>query len=104
MPWTAADMPDLDGRRAVVTGANSGIGVHIAGELARHGAEVTLACRNVRSAEQVAARIRAGGGAEARVAELDLASQTSVRAFADGWSGPRDLLVNTAGVMTPPRP
>ncbi|MEV4256414.1 SDR family NAD(P)-dependent oxidoreductase, partial [Spirillospora sp. NPDC049652] len=45
--WTAADIPDLQGRRAVVTGANSGLGYHTALQLARHGAAVTLACRSV---------------------------------------------------------
>ncbi len=99
MRWTPADLPDLTGRTAVVTGANSGIGVHTARELAAHGASVVLACRNVAAGEQVAASIPGS----TRVVELDLASQKSVRVFAESWAGPLDLLVNNAGVMTPPQ-
>jgi NAD(P)-dependent dehydrogenase (short-subunit alcohol dehydrogenase family) len=64
---------------------------------------VTLACRNVEAAEQAAARIRADSGGTVRVAELDLASLASVKSFAKGWDGRLDLLVNNAGVMTPPK-
>ncbi len=103
MSWSPADLPDLTGRTAVVTGANSGIGWHTALELARHGAAVTLACRNVDSAEQAATDMRAAGAREVRVESLDLSSQASVREFADRWDGALDLLVNNAGVMTPPR-
>mgnify|MGYP003296011652 CR=1 FL=1 len=99
MSWKPDDLPDLTGLTAVVTGANSGIGVHTARELAAHGADVVLACRNVESAHQAAARITGS----TRVEELDLASQKSVQAFAERWEGPLDLLVNNAGVMTPPR-
>lgn len=99
MAWKPSDLPDLTGTTAVVTGANSGIGLHTARELAAHGAEVVLACRNVAAGRAAAARM----GSRARVAELDLASLDSVAAFADGWDGPLDLMVNNAGVMTPPR-
>ncbi len=99
MSWTPADLPDLTGRTAVVTGANSGIGLHTARELAAHGATVVLACRNVASGREAAATM----AGSPRVEDLDLASQESVRAFADRWDGPLDLLVNNAGVMTPPR-
>ena len=99
MSWKPSDLPDLTGRTAVVTGANSGIGRHTARELAAHGAIVVLACRNVESGREAAA----GMPGTTRVEELDLASQASVRAFADRWQGPLDLLVNNAGVMTPPR-
>ncbi len=98
MSWTATDLPDLTGWRAVVTGANSGIGRHAAQELAAHGAEVTLACRNVASANTAAADMPGS----TRVEPLDLSSQASVREFAARWKGPLDLLVNNAGVMTPP--
>ena len=98
MSWNPADLPDLTGRTAVVTGANSGIGVHTARELAAHGASVVLACRNVASGEAAAAEMPG----TTRVEELDLASQASVRAFAERWDGPLDLLINNAGVMTPP--
>ena len=97
--FTAEDLPDLTGTRAVVTGANSGIGVHTARALAEHGAEVVLACRNVDSGGTVATEI---SGATV-VEELDLASQASVRAFAERFDGPLDVLINNAGVMTPPK-
>lgn len=99
MSWTPVDLPDLTGRTAVVTGANSGIGVHTARELAAHGARVVLACRNLPSARAAAS----GMIGDTRVEELDLSSLASVRAFADSWEGPLDLLINNAGVMTPPR-
>ncbi len=93
------DLPDLTGRRVLVTGGNSGIGFHAAHALADHGAEVTIACRNLDKARE--AQVRLPGATE--VAELDLASLASVRRFAESWSGPLDVLVCNAGVMTPPR-
>ncbi|MBM6405288.1 SDR family NAD(P)-dependent oxidoreductase [Phycicoccus sp. CSK15P-2] len=102
--WTADDLPDLSGRRAVVTGASSGLGIVAARELARHGADVVLAVRRTDAGEEVAERIRRGGATgEVEVRRLDLASLASVRAFADGFTGPLDLLLDNAGVMTPPR-
>ena len=102
MSWTPAQIPSLSGRTAVVTGANSGIGLVTAAELARHGARVVLACRKVDAAERAAEGIRAlDGRPDVRVAALDLASLDSVERFAAGWSGPLDLLVNNAGVMMP---
>ncbi|MCW2710329.1 MAG: hypothetical protein JWP24_523 [Marmoricola sp.] len=92
------DLPDLSGKRALVTGANSGIGFHTAHALAAHGAEVVLACRNLGSARDAAARIPG----VTTVEELDLASQKSIQSFADRFEGPLDVLVNNAGVMTPP--
>jgi NAD(P)-dependent dehydrogenase (short-subunit alcohol dehydrogenase family) len=97
--WTEKDLPDLSGRTAIVTGANSGIGFHTARHFAEHGARVVLACRNTEAAHVAAGRI--SGSTE--VAELDLASLESVRRFAEAFDGPLDLLVNNAGVMTPPR-
>jgi len=102
MSWTPDDLPDLTGRTAVVTGANSGIGLHTARRLAEHGASVVLACRNVESAQQAATTMQAGSHGGTRVEPLDLASLRSVRDFAARWEGPLDLLVNNAGVMTPP--
>jgi len=117
------DLPDLSGTTAVVTGANSGIGFETALALASYGGSVTLACRNLPAAERAAERIRSshggvhlpglharsadprdssGTGLDVRVVELDLSSLSSVRSFADAWQGPLDLLVNNAGVMTPP--
>jgi NAD(P)-dependent dehydrogenase (short-subunit alcohol dehydrogenase family) len=100
---TAADVIagiDLAGKRAVVTGGASGIGVETARALADAGADVTLAVRDTLAGERVAAQI--GGAVD--VAPLDLADLGSVRAFANQWSsGPLDLLVNNAGVMYLPR-
>ena len=97
-------MPSLLGTTAVVTGGNSGIGYHTALELARHGATVTLAVRTPEKGEAAAARIReSADDARVRVARLDLASLDSVRAFAQEWEGPLGLLVNNAGLMSPPR-
>jgi NAD(P)-dependent dehydrogenase (short-subunit alcohol dehydrogenase family) len=98
MSWTPDSMPDLAGKVAVVTGGNSGIGFHTARELAAHGAAVVLACRDVEAGKQAASRM----DGDVRVEQLDLASQASVTAFAAGWDGPLDLLVNNAGVMNPP--
>ena len=98
MSFTPSDMPDLTGTVAVVTGANSGIGFHTAKHLADHGARVVLACRNTDAAAEAAAKMPGSTWVEA----LDLASQASVRAFAERWVGPLDLLVNNAGVMRPP--
>jgi NAD(P)-dependent dehydrogenase (short-subunit alcohol dehydrogenase family) len=105
--WTAADIPDQCGKVAVVTGANSGLGLVIARELARAGAVVVLACRNtVKGERAVSAIVAELPEADARVAELDLASLASVRAFAERFASGHDrldLLVNNAGVMAPPR-
>jgi NAD(P)-dependent dehydrogenase (short-subunit alcohol dehydrogenase family) len=94
--WTADDLPDLGGRSVVVTGANSGIGLVAARELARHGARVVLAVRDVAKGEAASASF------DAEVRHLDLADLASVRAFADGWGGDLDILINNAGVMAVP--
>ena len=105
MAWTAAQLPDLSGRTAIVTGANSGIGWHTAKELATHGARVVLACRDVERGKQALERIRsARSDADVEIAQLDLARIASVREFAERSSEPLDLLVNNAGVMAPPKP
>jgi NAD(P)-dependent dehydrogenase (short-subunit alcohol dehydrogenase family) len=93
------DLPDLAGTRVVVTGANSGIGYHTAAALADHGAEVVLAVRNTEAGREAAKKMKG----TVTVEELDLASQTSVHAFADRLDGSIDVLVNNAGVMTPPK-
>jgi NAD(P)-dependent dehydrogenase (short-subunit alcohol dehydrogenase family) len=102
--WTAADVPDQRGRRAVVTGATSGIGLVASRELARAGAEVVLAVRDPARGEQVAQTIReAVPGAHVEVRRLDLADLASVRAFAAAEDlGDLDLLINNAGVMAIP--
>jgi NAD(P)-dependent dehydrogenase (short-subunit alcohol dehydrogenase family) len=103
--WTAEEIPDQSGRLAIVTGANSGLGRVTALELARHGAEVVVAVRDVEKGEAAAAEVRSvATGPDPRVEELDLGSLASVRAFAERFSGERvDLLVNNAGVMMTPR-
>ena len=103
--WTAADIPDQSGRTAVVTGANSGLGLIDSRELARAGAKVVMACRNTEKGERAARQIRdAVPDASVSVAGLDLADLGSVRAFADTLDLERlDLLINNAGVMAPPR-
>ena len=100
--WSSADIPDQSGRRAVVTGANSGIGLIAARELARRGAHVVLACRDMRKGEAALATVRAAGG-DAELVPLDLGDLASVRRFAASREGPLDLLLNNAGVMAPPR-
>ena len=103
--WTAADIPDQSGRVAVVTGANSGLGLATSRELARAGAEVIMACRNLDKGEAAAEEVRAAAsGGEVRLEQLDLADLSSVEAFAQRISGhPLDLLINNAGLMAPPR-
>jgi NAD(P)-dependent dehydrogenase (short-subunit alcohol dehydrogenase family) len=96
--WTAADLPRLDDRTVVVTGANSGIGLIAARELARAGARVVLAVRDPARGEQAATTIP--GTREVR--RLDLADLASVRAFAGEWDGDIDVLINNAGVMATP--
>jgi NAD(P)-dependent dehydrogenase (short-subunit alcohol dehydrogenase family) len=102
MAWSAADIPDQRGRRAVVTGANSGLGLIFARELARRGASVVLACRDMRKGEAALAEVRAAGG-EPELGRLDLGDLESVRAFAATQERPIDLLMCNAGVMAPPR-
>jgi NAD(P)-dependent dehydrogenase (short-subunit alcohol dehydrogenase family) len=100
MKWTFADMPDQAGKTAVVTGANSGLGLVIARELARAGASVVMACRNIAKGEQAAQQ----AGDRARAQQLDLADLQSVREFASTLPDDRiDVLINNAGVMAPPR-
>ena len=108
--WTVADIPDLTGRRSVVTGANSGLGYHTALELARRGSDVTVAVRDRSRGDRAVAAMRdelAGTPAAGRteVDILDLADLASVEAFAgrSAAQGPLHLLVNNAGVMAIPR-
>ncbi len=96
--WTPAELPSLDGRTFVVTGANSGIGRRAAAHFADRGARVILAVRNVEKGEEAAAAIP--GTTEVR--RLDLSDLASVRAFADAFTDPIDVLVNNAGLMAVP--
>lgn len=94
---------DLSGRRAVVTGASSGIGVETARALLGAGAAVTLAVRNTDAGSRVAAELReTTGKASVQVAELDLSNRGSVARFVQDWSGPLHILVNNAGIMATP--
>ena len=96
---SSTSLPDMAGRTAIVTGANSGIGRAAAAALAGAGARVVLAVRTPAKGEQAAAKM----SGETEVRRLDLASLASVREFAAGWDGGEiDLLINNAGVMVPP--
>lgn len=94
---------DLRGRRAIVTGASSGIGVETARALAQAGAEVTLAVRNPEAGAMVAEAFPESLQARVHIAPLDLSSQGSVREFVSQWHGPLHILVNNAGIMALPQ-
>jgi NAD(P)-dependent dehydrogenase (short-subunit alcohol dehydrogenase family) len=94
------DGVDLSGKRGIVTGGASGIGVETARALAGAGADVTLAVRNTEAGDETAADIKRTTGNDAvHVASLELVNMASINAFVDAWSGPLDILVNNAGVM-----
>jgi NAD(P)-dependent dehydrogenase (short-subunit alcohol dehydrogenase family) len=103
---TAADVVDgidLHGRRALVTGAASGIGVETARALATAGAETIIAARDVAAADRVAADIRtSSGNAAVSTVHLDLLDRASIDRLVDGYSGPLHILVDNAGVMAIP--
>jgi NAD(P)-dependent dehydrogenase (short-subunit alcohol dehydrogenase family) len=102
--WNANDIPDLSGRTAVVTGANSGLGYVTARELARKGARVVLACRSEARGRAAVEQLKAEvPGAEAELSRLDLGDLASIREFGALFPYERlDLLVNNAGVMALP--
>lgn len=104
--WTADAIADLSGKVIVVTGANSGIGLEAARELARHRANVVLACRNPSKAEGALSAIRAESAhASVETMSLDLANLASVRAFAEAFRSKHqrlDVLCNNAGIMAIP--
>lgn len=104
--WSAADVPDLRGKSAVVTGANSGIGFEVTAVLAGQGATVVMACRNPVKAQDALDRVRAATpDADVRVLEIDLNSLTSVRRAADKLLADQpviDILINNAGVIRLP--
>ena len=105
MTWSTADIPDLTGRLALVTGATSGLGYETALELLRHGADVLVAARNPEKAAQAAETLTQKAGRAPTVLELDLADLVSVQRAAEEVvkSYDRlDLLINNAGVMAPP--
>ena len=105
--WNVENIPDQSGRIAVVTGANSGLGLVTARELSRAGAAVVMACRNLDKGHAAIEQVRAAvPDAQVQLDELDLASMESVRGFAERFKASHDgldLLINNAGVMAPPR-
>ena len=105
--WNVENIPDQSGRNAVVTGANSGLGLVTARELSRAGAAVVMACRNLDKGHAAIEQVRAAvPDAQVQLDELDLASMESVRGFAERFKASHDgldLLINNAGVMAPPR-
>jgi protochlorophyllide reductase len=106
MPWTAAAIPDQTGRLALITGANSGLGLETARALVAKGASVILACRSLARAEQARQQLLPGSGGAIDLLELDLADLASVRDAARQLQdryGRLDLLINNAGVMGLPR-
>ncbi|QVV67236.1 oxidoreductase [Synechococcus sp. LA31] len=106
MTWTCDAIPDQRGRTALITGANSGLGLETARALAAKGARVVMACRNQSKAEAACQKLTPGNGGDLIPLELDLADLASVRRgateVAERWGG-LDLLINNAGVMAPPR-
>ena len=102
VPWTAADIPDQRGRTALITGANSGLGLESARALAAKGARVLLACRSLEKANAAAAALQEDSCGELIPLELDLADLESVQRAA-AQVEQLDLLLNNAGVMAPPR-
>ena len=98
-PWSPTRLGNLTGKRVIVTGATNGVGLATASALARAGAHVILAVRNVELGAQRAAEM----GGDTSVLELDLAKQASVRAFPDLLDGDVDVLINNAGVVAQSR-
>lgn len=107
MNWTTSDLPQLEGRRVIVTGSNSGLGFEAAMALALVGAHVTLAVRDLAKGAAASAAITLAGGRFVQVSNLDVADLSSVHAFAERWSQEHplglDLLINNAGIMAIPR-
>ena len=104
--WTAGDVPRLDGLTVIITGANSGVGYETAIELARHGADITLACRSASRGESALRRIKSDSpSAIVELAQLDLGDLESVEMFARQFCATQDkldLLINNAGIMATP--
>ena len=105
--WTALDIPDQTGKIVIVTGANSGIGYETARALAKKGAAVVMACRNLEKGAVAVEKIRTvEAKSEIAVMQLDLADLSSVRRFADEFKAQYDrldVLVNNGGIMAVPK-
>ena len=94
---------DLSGKRIIVTGASSGLGLETARVLAAKGAEVTLAVRDLTAGAKAAEGVKAqNAAADLRLAKLDLADRRSIAAFVEAWTGPLHALVANAGIMSVP--
>ena len=102
LPWAPSRLGNLTGKTIIVTGATNGVGLGTSRALAKAGAHVILAVRNTQLGEQRAAEISAMGGSTS-VLKLDLADQSSVRAFPDLIDGQVDILINNAGTLTASR-
>ena len=104
--WTPEQMPDLNGKRILVTGANSGIGLEATRLFAGRGAEVIMACRNASKGQSALDSVKAEHpNADVTLMSLDLADQESVKTFADEFKAKYDrldILLNNAGLMAPP--
>lgn len=107
MSWSAQDIPDLTGTRAVVTGVTGGLGFHTALELGRKGAALVVTARNPKKADATVARLRAElPDVDLETLALDLADLADVERAADELTSRHDridLLVNNAGIMIPPK-
>jgi len=106
MSWSTEDIPDLTGRRALVTGVTGGLGEHTATGLARNGADVIVTARNAAKAEPVMSRLRQSARGQVTLVDLDLADLASVQRTAESLLQTYDRLdvvVNNAGVMAPPK-
>jgi NAD(P)-dependent dehydrogenase (short-subunit alcohol dehydrogenase family) len=94
---------DLSGKRVIVTGGASGIGIETSRAFASVGADVTLAVRNVEAAAPVLSDlVSSTGNTRVRAARLDLADRSTIARFCDEWEGPLHVLVNNAGIMALP--
>jgi len=104
--WNVESIGDQTGKTAVVTGANSGVGLHTAAALVANGANVIMACRDLKRSADALGQVRSAGPGTAELAELDLADLDSVRAFAERFAqdfDQLDILINNAGIMGGPR-
>ncbi len=104
--WTEDDIPDLSGKKVIVTGANSGLGFHGARMFAENNADVVMACRSLERANSAKEEIEPGEDGSVEVMELDLANLDSIKSFADNFIDSYDelhFLCNNAGIMAIPR-
>jgi NAD(P)-dependent dehydrogenase (short-subunit alcohol dehydrogenase family) len=107
MTWRTDDIPDLTGKRAVITGVTGGLGLNTAIELGRHGADLVITARSSAKADDAVARIgKDAPGAKVDVVSLDLADLADTKRAARGVLGAYDhidILINNAGIMATPK-